>query len=157
MLSFITNSPIYIKWNRPLISRTNAELRSNFKLNDDADIYRMKHYYCSSENEKKKIPVFSEFFLFDIPPNLDFERNDITCADFINMLWPDKKYKLSETEITLTIADQLLSKEMQCELYTNLLYVRQTISDRNKVVGINISYLNPTQCTIHMGATAEII
>jgi DNA-binding GntR family transcriptional regulator len=157
MLEFNTKKPIQILWHRPLISRTNEELNNIFKIKEDTEIYKTKHYYIFTENDKKNIPVYGELFEIDRPSNLEVENNYTSEVDIKKILWQDKKCKLTDTEITIVIADQLLSKELQCELYTNLLCVRQIITYRSKVFGVNVSYINPSQCTIHMGEYPEII
>jgi DNA-binding GntR family transcriptional regulator len=157
MLEFNTTNTIQILWNRPLISRTNEELNKLFKVKEDIEIYKTKHYYFFADNDKKFIPVYGELYEIEKPSNLEAEKIYRRDVDIKKMLWQDKKCKLTATEITIVIADQLLSKELQCELYTKLLCVRQIITYRSKVFSVKVSYINPSQCTIHMGEYPEII
>ncbi|MDF2543891.1 MAG: hypothetical protein K0S47_3609 [Herbinix sp.] len=157
MLEFYTKNTVQVLWQRPLISRINEELNNLFKLKEDMEIYKTKHYYIFMENDKKVIPVYGEMYEIDKPTNLEVAKNYTSDMDIMKNLWPDKNCKLTDTEITIVNADQLLCKELQCEPSTNLLCVRQTVTYRNKVIGVNISYMNPSQCAIHMGMEPKVI
>lgn len=154
MYQLKSGSKLKIEWGRPLVSRADGELSKAFDCGVGTELTKIRRRLCGGENGACAV-LCDVYFSKELSAKNVLAQQGQTLSQYLEeaLCIP---CKVSNTEIQLVCADQVLSGMMGCALHTPLVRVLQTIKSRGRAVCVCRAYVGDA-CTLSLPGASAIV